>query len=61
MLPSYDVLNRYLLSYGLFDDQDWFELHVLLLVLSYGALRVARGSHHRVSCMLIGLCIGGQG
>ena len=29
-------------SYGLFDDQDWFELHVLLLVLPCGALRVAQ-------------------
>ena len=35
-------LTRSVLSYGLFDDQDWFELHVLLLVLSYGALRVAQ-------------------
>ena len=28
MLPSYDVLSRFLLSYGLIDDLDWFELYV---------------------------------
>ena len=35
-------LSRSALSYGLIDDRDWFELHVLLLVLSYDALRVAQ-------------------
>ena len=30
------------MSYGLIDDHDWFELYVLLLVLSYGALHVAQ-------------------
>ena len=28
MFPSYDVLSRFLLSYGLIDDLDWFELYV---------------------------------
>ena len=43
MMYGYPVmLSRSVLSYGLFDDQDWFELHVLLLVLSYGAPRVAQ-------------------
>ena len=28
MLPSYDVLSRFLFSYGLSDDLDWFELYV---------------------------------
>jgi hypothetical protein len=28
VLPSYDVLSRFLLSYGLIDDLDWFELYV---------------------------------
>ena len=39
------------MSYGLIEDHDWFELHVLLLVLSYGALRSranVRGPHCRV-------------
>ena len=27
MLPSYDVLSRFLLSFGLIDDLDWFELY----------------------------------
>ena len=35
-------LSRSVLSDGLIDDRDWFELHVLLLVLAYGALRVAQ-------------------
>jgi len=35
-------LSRSVFSYGLIDDRDWFELHVLLLLLSYGALRVAQ-------------------
>ena len=26
MLPSYDVLSRFFLSFGLIDDIDWFEL-----------------------------------
>ena len=28
MLPSYDVLSRFPLSFGLIDDLDWFELYV---------------------------------
>ena len=36
-------LSRFSLSYRwLMNCYDWFELHVLLLVLSYGALRVAQ-------------------
>ena len=35
-------LSRSVVSYGLIDDRDWFELHVLLLVMSNGALRVAQ-------------------
>ena len=30
MLPSYDVLSRFLLSFGLIDDIYWFELYILL-------------------------------
>jgi hypothetical protein len=29
VLPSYDFLSRFLLSFGLIDDLDWFELYVL--------------------------------
>ena len=43
MMYGYPMMFEYIhLSYGLIDDRDWFELHVLLLVLSYGALRVAQ-------------------
>ena len=31
MLPSYDVSSIFLLSFGLIDDLDWFELYVLFL------------------------------
>ena len=43
MMYGYPMMfRRSVLSYGLIDDHDWFELYVLLLVLSYGALCVAQ-------------------
>ena len=61
VLPSYDVWVDFRCPIG-----DWWIAMIGLIYCGYVAIlwcpsyERACGSHHRVSCMLIGLCIGGQ-